>query len=107
MTIELDEEPMTALAEYARVPIVFTVDRVLDVTSRDDGSGGFALSERSLDVPYEKDYDAIAGEGPFHWARRFDLSNWAFFMARCRDPHRRWGDRCIRHTRADDVGRAA
>ena len=46
MTIEFTEEPMTALSEYARVPIVFTVDHVLDVTNRDDGPGGFALSER-------------------------------------------------------------
>jgi GNAT superfamily N-acetyltransferase len=82
MTIELTEEPMSALAEYARVPIVFTVDRVLDVTNRDDGPRGFALSERRLETPYEKDYDAIAGDGPLHWARRFDLSKWALFTAR-------------------------
>ena len=51
MTIELAEEPMTALPEYARIPIVFTVDRVLDVTSRVDGPGGFVLSERSARRP--------------------------------------------------------
>ena len=83
MTIEITEEPITALPEYARVPIVFTVDCVLDVTNRDDGPRGFALSERRLEVPYEKDYDAIPGEGPLQWPRRFNLSNWAFFMARC------------------------
>jgi hypothetical protein len=77
MTIVLTEEPMAALPEYARVPVIFTVDRVLDVTSRDDGRGGFALSERRLEAPYEKDYDAIAGEGPLQWGRRFDLSTWA------------------------------
>lgn len=82
MTIEITDEPMTALPEYARIPIVFTVDRVLDVTDRDDSPGGFVLSERRLDVPYEKDYDGIAGEGPLQWARRFDLSNWALFTAR-------------------------
>jgi hypothetical protein len=76
MTLELTEEPMTALPEYARIPIIFTVDRVLDVTNRDDGPGGFALSECRLEVPYEKDYDAIVGEGPLQWAGRFDLSNW-------------------------------
>jgi hypothetical protein len=48
MTTVLTEEPMDALHEYARVPITFTVDRVLDVTSRDDGRGGFVLSERRL-----------------------------------------------------------
>lgn len=67
---------MTVLAEYAGLPIAFTVDRVLDVTNRNDGSGRFDLSERRLDVPYTKDYDAIAGEGPLQWGRRFDLSNW-------------------------------
>ena len=79
MTI-VTEEPIAALPDYARIPIRFTVDRVLDVTNR-DGSG-FALSERRLDVPYEKDYDAIAGEGPLQWSRRFDLSKWALFTAR-------------------------
>lgn len=82
MTVEITEEPMTALPEYARVPIAFTVDRVLDVTDRSDHPGGFALSERPLAAPYEKDYDAIAGEGPLQWARRFDLSNWQLFIAR-------------------------
>ena len=82
MTIEVTEEPITALPDYARIPIVFTVDRVLDVTSRVDGSGDFVLTERHLDVPYQKDYDAIGGEGPLQWAGRFDLSNWAFFTAR-------------------------
>ena len=82
MTFELMEEPMTALPEYARVPIVFTVDRVLDVTNRDSDTGRFELSERRLDVPYDKDYDAIDGEGPLQWARRFDLSRWALFTAR-------------------------
>ena len=54
MTIEVTEEPMTAVPEYARVPMVFTVDRVLDVTNRDDGQGGFALSERRLEVPMRR-----------------------------------------------------
>jgi hypothetical protein len=82
MTIAVTEEPMTALPEYTRVPMIFTVDRVLDVTSRSDRPGEFAFSERLLEVPYEKDYDAIAGEEPLQWARRFDVSKWALFMAR-------------------------
>ena len=82
MIIELTEESMTALPEYARIPIVFTVDRVLDVTACLDGPGGFVFSERCLEVPYEKNYDAVDGEGPLEWPRRFDLSNWALFTAR-------------------------
>src|SRR4030095_202381 len=79
--IELAEEPMTALHEYARVPIVFTVDRVLDVPCCGAEAAGFVLSERRLEVPYDKDYDAIAGEGPLQWGRRFDVSNWALLTA--------------------------
>ncbi len=82
MTIELAEEPMTTLPEYARVPIVFTADHVLDVRSQDDSPGGFAVSARRLEVSYEKNYDALAGEGPLTWPDRFDLSNWALFTAR-------------------------
>jgi len=76
---------MTALGEYARVPITFTVDRVMDVTSDNDGGRGFAMSERRLQVPYEKDYDAIAGEGPLEWGRRFNIWNWALCTARLRN----------------------
>ena len=80
MRIDVAEEPMTALSEYARLPIAFSVDCVLDVTARADGR--FVLSARKLDIPYVKDYDAIDGEGPSHWTRRFDVSNWTLFMAR-------------------------
>jgi hypothetical protein len=40
---------MTALAEYALLPIAFRVDQVLDVTARADG--GFDLSVRRLAIP--------------------------------------------------------
>lgn len=73
-------QPFTAVSEYARLPIAFTVDRVLDVTARADGS--FVLSARRLETPYVKDYDAIDGEGPSQWTRRFDVSNWTLFTAR-------------------------
>src|SRR6266702_8860866 len=80
MRIDVAEEPITTLSEYARLPIAFSVDRVLDVTARADGS--FLLSARKLAIPYVKDYDAIDGEGPSHWTRRFDVSNWTLFVAR-------------------------
>jgi GNAT superfamily N-acetyltransferase len=47
-----------------------------------DGPGGFVLLERRLEIPYMKDYDAIDGEGPLQWMRRFDVSNWTLFAAR-------------------------
>lgn len=80
MTIDVAEEPMTALGEYALLPIAFRVDQVLDVTARADGR--FALSARRLETPYVKDYDAVEGEGPLHWTRRFDVSHWTLFAAR-------------------------
>jgi GNAT superfamily N-acetyltransferase len=81
VTLEISEETPAALEDYARIPIAFEVSRILDVAPRGDPSGGFALSERRLDAPYVKDYDAIQGEGPSGWARRFDMSNWGVLAA--------------------------
>jgi hypothetical protein len=72
---------MSALEDHGRVPIAFEVNRVLDVGVRHHGLDGFVLSERRLEVPYIKDYDAIEREGPSTWARRFDLSNWGLMTA--------------------------
>lgn len=80
--LEISEEPITALAEYACVPISFEVTRVLDVSPREDGHGGFRLTERAIATPWVKDYDAIPGEGPATWPKRFDLSHWGLFAAR-------------------------
>ena len=81
MSVEVVEESAAELPELARIPISFQVRSVLDVAGPDE-SGGFVLTERSLDVPYLKDYDAIRGEGPTRWAKRFDLTNWGFLAAR-------------------------
>jgi GNAT superfamily N-acetyltransferase len=39
------------------------------------------LTERRLDAPYVKDYDAIPGEHPAGWAERFDVSRWGVTAA--------------------------
>lgn len=59
------EEPLTALAEYGRVPMAFEVRSVLDD----------AMRERSV-APYVKDYP-----GPGAWPT-FDLSKWGVIAAR-------------------------
>jgi len=82
MSVEITEEDITTLGEYARIPIAFEVSRILEVTAHGNGLGTFVLSELDLNVPYIKDYDAIEGEGPAHWADRFDVSNWGLFAAR-------------------------
>jgi GNAT superfamily N-acetyltransferase len=51
------------------------------VSVRDGGLGGLVLSERKLDAPYVKDYDAYEGERPTQWAERFDVSNWGLIGA--------------------------
>ena len=80
MRVEVIQEPITALEEYAAIPIAFEVGMVLDVADPGNGSEEFLLTERRLDVPYVKDYDA--GENPAQWARRFDVSTWGVFAAR-------------------------
>ena len=70
---------MAALGEYARIPIRFMVERILDIR-QGDSSIGFALTEQVLDCPYLKDYDAMDG-GPEKWPERFDLSKWVFLAA--------------------------
>src|SRR5436190_22951817 len=78
MSVEVVEEPVASLAEYARIPITFEVGEVFDLVAGADGS--VRLNCRRLAVPYVKDYDGM-GNGPKGWAGRFDLSNWGFFSA--------------------------
>ena len=76
------EEPLAALAEYGRIPIAFEVRSVLECTPRERGLAGFDLVERPVAMPWTKDYDAIAGDAPARWARRFDVSRWGLLSAR-------------------------
>ena len=81
MNVDVREEPLSFLAEYARVQIAFEVREVLDLAVADGGLGGFALRPRRVDAPYVKDYDALDG-GPARWPERFDLSGWGLLAAR-------------------------
>lgn len=84
MEIELREEPMAALAEYARVSIAFEVNRILVVSV--EKHGGFVLTERKVETPYVKDYDAIDGAGLRQLAERFDTSSWGLISAYSGEP---------------------
>jgi hypothetical protein len=75
MSIDIIEEPMSALPEHAAIPIAFRVDRILDVIP---SAEGFGTVERPLDAAYIKDYDAI--EDPRDW-KRFDTSKWGLLAA--------------------------
>jgi len=81
MDMKITEEPMTVAPELALIPISFEVESVLDVSASGGGLGGLLLTERRLDAPYVKDYDAAEGEHPSQWAKRFDVSNWGLIVA--------------------------
>ena len=78
MGLEIRLESAAALGEYERISIGFQVGEVFDV--KVEPNGRFTLVARQLPDSYLKDYDAL-GETPAHWARRFDISTWAFFSA--------------------------
>ena len=72
-------EPLTRLAEHAEIPIRFVVSSVFDVEGDDPDSA--KLDERPAEPVWIKDYDAIKGEGPTRWAKRWDISNWGLLAA--------------------------
>ena len=79
--VRIAEEPIGSLGLHGEVPITFLVERVLDVTLVEGGLGGVMMSERPVEVPWLKDYDAIMGEGPTRWPSRFDVTNWGLISA--------------------------
>ena len=80
MGIEITAEEQPDWLAYGSVPIRFATHAALE--ARALTTGGFALVDNPLPAPMEKDYDAIAGEGPERWATRFDVSNWGVLVAR-------------------------
>jgi GNAT superfamily N-acetyltransferase len=74
--VTVTEEPISLLAEHATVSAAFRVGKILEFNEVDDN---LVVSERLLDVPHWKDYDAL--EGPAAWADRFDVSNWGLLGA--------------------------
>ena len=81
MTVRIVQEPLSTLAEYARVPIAFEVRRVMDIAQPPITGNAFVLTERALSIPTVKDYDALPDEGPATWPSRFALATWALFAA--------------------------
>lgn len=71
-----------ALAAYAAVPIAFTVHERLELAPDAGALAGLPLVVRPLATPYVKDHDADAASHPVSWAHRFDISRWAFLVAR-------------------------
>ena len=79
--LSVEEEPISRLDEHAFISAAFVVERVLNVSVLRAGLDGILLEETVLDTPWVKDYDAIKGEGPTRWPKRFDTSNWGLIAA--------------------------
>jgi GNAT superfamily N-acetyltransferase len=82
LEVEIREEPLDELGGYATITIAFEVRRVLDVSGAE---GAWTLTEREIEHPYIKNYDAVEAERPTSWARRFDISKWVMLVARHED----------------------
>ena len=81
MVLRISEEPIDRLGQHASIPIAFRVERILSVSAPGSGLGGIRLSGAAVERPWVKDYDAIKGEGPTRWPKRFDTSNWGLIAA--------------------------
>lgn len=80
MLIEVREGGMTAVDEYARIPIAFEVRGSLRVTEW-LAVAPTSLQEEPVASPYVKDYDAVLGNRPPDWLQQFDTSEWRLFAA--------------------------
>ncbi len=69
------------LETYAGIPIAFQVESILKLDLVGGGMGGAGLEEVPIAPAYLKDYDAGQGNGPLSWPEKFDLTNFAFFLA--------------------------
>ena len=78
MTLEVSDAPVGDLTEYARISIAFEVESCYHVSG---DPGRWMLTEAPVD-PYIKDYDALPGESPRDWPKRFDVSRWRMIVAR-------------------------
>jgi GNAT superfamily N-acetyltransferase len=79
--LSIQEESIERLDEHASISIAFLVERILAVSLTDGGLGGVRLLEAPVASPWTKDYDAIKGEGPTRWPKRFDISTWGLLAA--------------------------
>jgi GNAT superfamily N-acetyltransferase len=61
------------------------VRSILDIEVINRGLGGLVFSERKNENPFLKDYDADEDEGPVHWGKKWNLSNWGVISAYLHD----------------------
>jgi GNAT superfamily N-acetyltransferase len=80
MPIKIIEVGPEKLGEYASIPSKVKVTQRLDIDLVQEGLGGMLLTLVNVEKSYTKDYDAY-GEIPTDWPKKFEVSNWGFFLA--------------------------
>ena len=81
MTLTIVEEPPTRLAEYAQVPIEFTVAERFDEQALAALRHDASVRAVAVSPAYRKDYDSYPGGDPSAWTAQFDLSRWTILAA--------------------------
>lgn len=79
--IEIIEIQPSDLIIYDTIPSRALVKTILVPELVDEGLGGIHLREITVPKPFIKDYDTY-GEIPSDWPKRFDVTNWGFFLAK-------------------------
>ena len=81
MSLSIEAIGSERLADYASVPSVIEGKSMFVIDESDRGVRRFELHEQSIPVPYRKDYDSYGHGTPLDWSRRFDVSQWGFWLA--------------------------
>jgi ribosomal protein S18 acetylase RimI-like enzyme len=70
----------TYFPQYDQIPMIVQVSAYYRIVKDNRGLGGFTLVETPVE-PYIKDFCTGDDESIMRWEKRWDISNWAFFMA--------------------------
>ena len=79
MPVDVREESLAALSDYASIPIAYSTSTVLEVEWIANGLGGVRMVDSPLDQPLTKDFDK--DEPVAAWHSLGDISHWGFFAA--------------------------
>ena len=93
MRVVVRQEPLSALSDYASVPIAFSTATILEVEWMANGLDGVRLAEAPLSQPLTKDFDE--DEPVTGWRGLGDISHWGIFTAFVDD--RRVGGAVVAH----------
>lgn len=77
--ITIRQADASCLEAYETIPMIISVERVLKLETPRNGLGGMHLKEEDAPRPYRKDFGRY--EQITRLPQRFDLANWAFFLA--------------------------